>query len=279
MGMPSIPLLSGRKGKGDKARKKREPDLLKEAMAAHTGGGKAAAKGGKGGKKAPRPKTPDVSYRIAPANYLILSENEKDGMLRQFIRVIGSLEEKRRLRITAVNRKAVAECAGRTYDYVEEAVYFTSKHDLGPALSSAGFRSARMDEPVKFVADEERAGHLLLPDGALARAFVVYDFPRSITPAWFHQIARVATVAEADIVQLRPTAARRALITHANTHESMGGRRLAEEAQDARSVNDMLQRQETRVYECAIRAVVTGTDRADWRATAGSLGATARSAR
>ena len=102
-----------------------------------------------------------------------------------------------------------------------------------PALSSAGFRSARMDEPVKFVADEERAGHLLLPDGALARAFVVYDFPRSITPAWFHQIARVATVAEADIVQLHPAAARRALITHANTHEAMGGRRLAEEAQDA----------------------------------------------
>ena len=91
----------------------------------------------------------------------------------------------------------------------------------------------------------------------------MYDFPRSITPAWFHQIARVATVAEADIVQLRPTAARRALITHANTHESMGGRRLAEESQDARSVNDMLQRQETRVYECAIRAVVTGADRAD----------------
>lgn len=262
MGMLSLPLLSGRKGRGKKAKKK-DPDLLKEAMSAHTGGGRAAARGGKGGKKAPRPKTPDVSYRIAPANYLILSEAEKDGMLRQFIRVIGSLEERRRLRITAVNRKAVAECAGRTYDYVEEAVYFTSKQDLGPALSSAGFRSARMDEPVKFVADDEKAGHLLLPDGALARAFVVYDFPRSITPAWFHQIARVATVAEADIVQLRPAAARRALITHANTHEAMGGRRLAEEAQDARSVNDMLQRQETRVYECAIRAVVTGADRAD----------------
>ena len=139
MGMPSIPLLSRRRGgKGKKAGKK-DPDLLKEAMAAHAGGGKAAAKG-KGGKKPPRPKTPDVSYRIAPANYLILSESEKDGMLRQFIRVVGSLEEKRRPRITAVNRKAVAECAGRTYDYVEEAVYFTSKQDLGPALSSAGFR-------------------------------------------------------------------------------------------------------------------------------------------
>ena len=260
MGMLQIPLLSGRKGRGKKAKKK-DPGLLKEAMAAHTG--KPGAKGGKKGAKPPRPKTPDVSYRIAPANYLILSEAEKDGMLRQFIRVIGSLEEKRRLRITAVNRKAVAECAGRTYDYVEEAVYFTSKQDLGPALSSAGFRSARMDEPLRFVADDEKAGHLLLPDGALARAFVVYDFPRSITPAWFHQIARVATVAEADIVQLRPTAACRALITHANTHEAMGGRRLAEEAQDARSVNDMLQRQETRVYECTIRAVVTGTDRAD----------------
>ena len=267
MGMlSSLPLLSGRNGAKKKVGKKgkKEPDLLKEAMSAQSG--KAAnGKGGKGkqGKKPPRPKRPDVSYRIAPANYLILSENEKDGMLRQFIRVVGSLEEKRRLRITTVNRKAAAECAGRTYDYVEEAVYFTSKQDLGPALSSAGFRSARMDEPLRFVADGEKSGHMSLPDGALARAFVVYDFPRSITPAWFHQIARLATVAEVDITQLRPTAARRALITHANTHEAMGGRRLAEEAQDARDVNDMLQRQETRVYECAIRAVVTGEDAAD----------------
>ena len=275
MGVRSIPLLSRRGGgntkkKGGKGRG--GPDLLKEAMAAQSAGreggsGKARGGGGGGGKtqkkKPARPKKPDVSYRIAPANYLILSESEKDGMLRQFIRVVGSLEEGRRLRITAVNRKAVAECAGRTYDYVEEAVYFTSKQDLGPALSSAGFRSARMDEPLRFVADAEKAGHMTLPDGALARAYVVYDFPRSITPAWFHQIAQVATVAEADIAQLRPAAARRALITHANTFEAMGGRRLAEEAQDARSVNDMLQRQETRVYECAIRAVVTGTDRAD----------------
>lgn len=267
MGMSlSIPLLSGKKGKKAGKKGRNEPDLLKEAMAAHHSGGKTG-KGGGGksgqGKKPARPKRPDVSYRIAPANYLILSENEKDGMLRQFARVIASLEEKRRLRITAVNRKAAAECAGRTYDYVEEAVYFTSKQDLGPALSSAGFRSARMDEPLKFTAVEEKADRLALPDGALARAFVVYDFPRSITAAWFHQIARVATVAEVDIVQLRPTAARRALITHANTHEAMGGRRLAEEAQDARAVNDMLQRQETRVYECAIRAVVTGADAQD----------------
>lgn len=265
MGMSlSIPLLSGKKGKKAANKGKNEPDLLKEAMAAHSGKKKGKG-GGKDGqdKKPTRPKRPDVSYRIAPANYLILSENEKDGMLRQFVRVIASLEEKRRLRITTVNRKAAAECAGRTYDYVEEAVYFTSKQDLGPALSSAGFRSARMDEPLRFVASGEKADRLSLPDGALARAFVVYDFPRSITPAWFHQIARVATVAEVDIVQLRPTAARRALITHANTHEAMGGRRLAEEAQDARAVNDMLQKQETRVYECAIRAVVTGMDAPD----------------
>lgn len=257
MGLLSVPMLSRR---GKKSGKKAKPDLLKEAVAAHSGKG---AKGGKKEKKAPRPKKPDVTYRISPANYLILSETEKDGMLRQFLRVIGSLEEKRRLRISAVNRKAVAECAGHRYDYVEEAVYFTSKQDLGPALSSAGFRSARMDEPLRFVADGEKAGHLTLPDGALARAFVVFDFPRSITPAWFHQIAQVATVAEVDISQLRPTAARRALVTHANTYEAMGGRRHAEEAQDARSVNDMLQRQETRVYECAIRAVVTGKDGAD----------------
>ena len=268
----SIPLLAGRRKKGG-ARKKKAggPDLLNEAIEAHRtgveGAGKSGGSGGKkgkGGKPKPvRPKKPDVSYRIAPANYLILSEDEKARMLRQFVRVVGSLEERKRLRITVVNRKAAAECAGRTYDYVEEAVYFTSKQDLGPALSSAGFRSARMDEPLRFQADEEKAGHLVLPDGALARAYVVYDFPRSITPAWLHQVARVATVAEVDIAQLRPAAAKRALLTHANTHEAVGGRRLVEEAQDARAVNDMLQRQETRVYECAIRAVVTGRDRAE----------------
>lgn len=215
-------------------------------------------------KKAARPKKPDISYRITPANYLILSEDEKADILRRFVRVIATLDERRRLRISIVHRKAAAECAGRSYDYVEEAVYFTSKQDLGPALSSAGFRSARMDEPMQFLAPErEEASHVAMPDGTLARAFVVHDFSRSIMPAWIHQIAQVAALVEIDIAQLRPTAARRALVTHANTIEAMGGRRRLEEAQDARDVNDRLQRQETRVYECGIRAVVTGKDKKD----------------
>ena len=259
-----LPLPMGKSRAKGRKKKKNEPDLLKEAMAAHAAGGESKSAAGKKQGKKPQPaKKPDVSYRIAPANYLILSEDEKARMLKQFIRVIASLEEKRRMRITVVNRKAAAECAGRTYDYVEEACYFTSKQDLGPALSSAGFRSARMDEPLRFTAEAETATHLRLPDGTLARAYVVHDFPRSITPAWFHQIAQVATMAEVELSQLRPTAARRALVTHANTNEAMGGRRLSEEAADARAVNDMLQRQETRVYECAVRAVVTGADKSD----------------
>ena len=164
-------------------------------MAARASGGEGGAKDkGRGGKakrtSAQRPKKQDISYRKAPANYLVLSEDEKSRMLRRFVRIAASLEERRRLRITVVNRKAAAECAGRTCDYVEEAAYFASKQDLGPALSSAGLRSSRMDEPPKFQADDEKAGRLVLPDGAPAKAFVVYDFPRSIAPAWLHQVAQ-----------------------------------------------------------------------------------------
>lgn len=269
MGFLQLPALGRKGGRKKSGKGRREPDLLKEAMAATPAGQekkrRAQAKKAKSGgsKGSSTKKKPDVSYRIAPANYAILSEDEKTETLRRFIRIIGSLDEGRHLKITTVNRQAVAECAGRSYDYTEEAVYFTSKQDLGPSLSSAGFRSSRMDEPLRFEAVSESAGHLTLADGILARAFVVYDFPRSITPAWLHQVARTATMTEVDLVQLRPAQARRALITHANTNEAVGGRRLSEEAQDARAVNDMLQRQETRVYECAIRAVVTGRDKAE----------------
>lgn len=64
------PLLSGRKGRGKKATKKKESDLLKDAMAAHTG--QAGRQRRQKGRWSTRPKTPDASHRIAPANYLAM---------------------------------------------------------------------------------------------------------------------------------------------------------------------------------------------------------------
>ena len=89
-----------------RAKKSGGYDLLRQEDAR----AKKAAKKSKAeaAKKAARPKKPDISYRITPANYLILSEDEKADILRRFVRVIATLDERRRLRISIVHRKAAA---------------------------------------------------------------------------------------------------------------------------------------------------------------------------
>ena len=220
------------------------------AAAAAADGGPAARPGARG----PR----SVTYRVDPANYAILSEHEKSAVLRGFVGIVRAAG--RRVTLTVMNRAATAVVGGEAHGYLEKSVHLTSAHDLGPALLGGGFRAVRLDRPLEFRVDREAMASMRMAEGGWWRAYVVHRFPHSIRPAWINDLAEICSVTAVDIAPIRPGAARRTLVSHANTLESRPGRRHHEEAADARAVNDMLQRQETTAYDCRITAVVTGAD-------------------
>ncbi|ABK77302.1 ATPase/type IV secretory pathway component [Cenarchaeum symbiosum A] len=201
---------------------------------------------------------PAVSYQISPTNYLILSEGERDEVLRRFVRIMAGVEKK--LRVTIRNQSVQASYAGRPYRYTEKMVYFTSRQDLGPAIMAGGFKSTRLDEPVSDEISRERLHHMDMADGTLCRAYTVYDHARSISPAWINGIASLSDILNIDVSPVSPHAARRMLVSHANTLDSSANRRAREEAEEARHVNDLVQKQETVIYECGLTAMVTARD-------------------
>ncbi len=206
----------------------------------------------------PRPKRSEISYRINPVNYTILAPHEKDQVLRKFVGIIRSIEKA--VRITIVNRAVRTDYMGGEHAYMEKSVYISSKEDLGPAIMGTGFRSTRMDVPVRYNAKLEHLDKLDMDDGTTCRAYILYSFPRAIGPAWINDLAAISDRVEIKIRALSPENARRILLSHAHALEAKAGKRYREEAQDARYINDMLQKQETRVYQAGITAMITSAD-------------------
>ena len=206
----------------------------------------------------------DISYEITPTNFIVLPQSEKAKMLASFIGVIGSAEKKMRLSI--IYRAIRTNIAGKDDIYAEKSVYVTSRHDMGAALFSNGFHAIRLDAPVDFAVKDEKMNHLVMEDGTFQRTYAVYGFSKTIDAAWINLLSSLCPIVHVDIRKMGPGAAKRALISHANTYEERRGERYQLEAQQARTVTDMLVRQETSVYECGIQAVVQAATLKDLKA-------------
>ena len=215
-------------------------------------------------KPAKRPKRRDVTYRLSPTDYVILPPERKDEVLENFVRMLKASEKK--LRISIVNRGVTAEVVGKEMTYVEKTVYLTSKFDMGSSIASNGFFATRLDEPLEFPIRTEKLNCLEMQDGTFQKAYTIFQYSRSISPAWINVLASMASMVHIDIIPLTPSAAKRSLITHANTLEGKRGQRYHDEAADARYVNDMLAKQETSLYEVRIAAIVSAPDMKELKA-------------
>ena len=212
-------------------------------------------------EKKPKPKASEITYRLMSKNYDILSNQEKDDVLREFVGILASLEEKKKATLSIVNEITDIPVTGGTYEYVERSVYLTSKYDFVSRLSGSGFKFTRLDSPLKFPVGIENLKSLKLKNGLLCRAYAVYSFPRSIHPAWMVSLANLCHIVHVDFMAMNPSKARRMLATHENTMKAMMGERHKIEAAEARGVKNLLQDQEVSLFEAGITAVITGADK------------------
>ena len=194
-----------------------------------------------------------ITYRIAPSNYDTLSDDEKDQKLRALASVLCTL--KRRLDIAIIGRET--EIGEK--QYMEKQIYFTSEQDAGAALAQAGFQISRLDRPFGFEIRRERFRHLEAADGRCLRVYSLYDMPRTVHAAWINLLYDICGAVQISISPVRQGAARRMLLSHANTLEMRGAKRFLEEAARARYVNDLMQKQESMMYSCTISAIVAAS--------------------
>ena len=198
---------------------------------------------------------PAITYRISPSNYDALSGDEKASKLREFVSILGGVE--RELRVSIVRRPVTITYGGGRRTYAGKDIYFTSAQDMGPAISGARLKSARCDTPFGHDVLREGLRHVETGDGRFLRAYTLYDMSRGIGAAWVGSLFAVCDEVHVWFRPVKPGAARRMLLTHANTLESRHGTRYAEEAAQARRINDMIQGQETVAYTVRVSPVVS----------------------
>ncbi len=223
------------------------------------GSGKARQGRGAGARKRPRATT----YKLTPTNYDILSEQEKADVLASFARIVGAAEKRLDMRI--INKRAEVAAAGHQHQYMDHAVYLTSKFDLGKLLMGSGFQFVRTESPPSWEIRRENLRSMEMESGAWWRAYTVYNFPRSIRPAWVMRLSEICSIVNVSMTPISDGRARSFLVGHANTLEAKIGGRHKVEAAEARRVNDMMHNQETSLLECGVTAVVTHRDRKSLR--------------
>ena len=213
-----------------------------------------ARKPKKPGKQA-KPKGPMFTYRIKPSNYSTLAEDEKVLKLQEFISVLRMVDKE--LQVSLLHKSMPITYGGRTSNYVGKEILFTSPQDLGPAIAASRLSGTRLDEPFSYSVRRESLQHVELDDGRVARAYTLYDMSRTINAAWINSLFGIADEVNVTFKPVKPGAARRMLLSHANTLETKFGRRHLEEAAMARGVNDSLQKQLTMMYMVVVNAVIT----------------------
>ena len=225
--------------------------------------GRGQKKAGNGGQKTASAVRPGrlITYKIAPSNYDTLAEDEKVQKLREFLSILRTIDKK--LRISMIHRPVTIRYGGRQQEYMGKDVYLTSRNDLGPAIAQAQLKYMRCDTPLVHDIRRESMRHVETSDGAFLRAYTLYDMSRGIGAAWINSLFAISDEVHVWLNPVKPNAAKRMLLTHANTLETRIGNRYAEEAAQARSINDMVQRQETVVYAANVAAVVSAASRQD----------------
>ena len=164
-----------------------------------------------------------------------------------------------------VHKPVTIQYNGAEHTYLSKDVYFTSKQDLGQPIASSQIKSMRCDTPFKHEVEKEAMSHIKMSDGTYSRTYTLYDMPKSITAAWIGNLFGIANEVHIWFKPVKPSAARRMLLTHANTLEARIGRRHLEEAQQARQINDMIQSQETVAYTVNVTAVISAASAKELR--------------
>lgn len=196
-----------------------------------------------------------ITYKMSPSNYDTLADDEKVQKLGEFVAVLKTIEKE--MRVSMVHTPVTIRYGQSQRQYTSKDIYFTSVQDIGPSISAANLKHMRCDTPLRHDIRREHTRHIELADGRLLRAYTLYDMSRGIGAAWINNLFGVADEVHVWFRPVRPGTARRMLLTHANTLESRLGRRHADEAAQARQINDMIQNQETVIYTVRVTAVVS----------------------
>ena len=204
-----------------------------------------------------------ITYKIYPSNYDTLAEDEKVQKLREFVSVLRTIDKE--LKVSMVHRPVTIRYGGTERTYLSKEVYFTSKQDLGQPISGAQLKSMRCDTPFEHEVKHEAMRHMEMADGSFSRAYTLYNMSKGISAAWIGSLFGIANEVHVWFRPIKPSAARRMLLTHANTLEARIGRRHLEEAAQARQINDMIQNQETVSYTVKVTAVVSAASEKELR--------------
>ncbi len=213
--------------------------------------------------KPSKPRAEPITYKITPSNYDTLAEDEKVQKLREFVAVLRTIDKE--LMVSMVHKPVTIQYSGAERTYLSKDVYFTSKQDLGQSIASAQIKSMRCDTPFGHEIEREEMSHIKMADGTYSRAYTLYDMPKSITAAWIGSLFGIANEVHIWFRPVKPSTARRMLLTHANTLEARIGRRHLEEAVQARQINDMIQSQETVAYTVNVTAVISAASAKELR--------------
>ena len=191
------------------------------------------------------------SYRVEPSNYYTLSEDERVAKLRRFIGIISRI--KKQLDITMTSKPVSLN----GLEYTEKTIHIGSYQDMGEIISESGFGAIRLERPHMLKIDAEHADHIIINE-MLYRAYVLYSMSYSITPAWINGLYDICGNVIIRMWPIKPSRARRMLISHANIADARIGKMHAEDAVRARHVRDLLEKEESSLVECAIIPLVSG---------------------
>ena len=206
-----------------------------------------------------KPKVSNITYKLSPSNYAILSEQEKSETLRKFVNMITATEKKLTLSILTMRTGVAA--GGSTHEFMDKSVFVSSKYDMGQHIAGANFGYTRLETPIEFPIKYENSNSMMMESGAWWKAYSVYNFPRTIAPVWILTLSDICSVVNVELIPVTQSKARNMLVGHANTLEARIGNRYRTEAAEAKQINDLIVNQETTLFEVGVTAVVTADDK------------------
>ena len=207
-------------------------------------------------KAPPKPKKPYITYKITPSNYFTLSEYEKEKKLKEFVSILGNTEKS--LRIIMMT-DVVTLSDGR--NYIEKNVYLTSKQDFGPMLAKTKLSCSKLEKPIDLSIKKEMTNHLEMNNGAFCKVYTLHNMSKSIYPAWVESLFDLCGFVTIDVASVKPITAKRMLISHANMLNSLRGQKNLEEAALAQETKDMLEKEQTVMFNVKVTASVSASSK------------------
>jgi type IV secretory pathway VirB4 component len=130
---------------------------------------------------------------------------------------------------------------------------------MGSILAANELQCTRLDKPFEFSIQQERLSYIKTGPQSFSRVYTLYNMSKNISATWINNLFNLCGTVNIGLKPIPAHKARRVLISHASTLEGRLGKRYREEAADARYINDLIQKQETVLYQCTVTATVTAT--------------------